>query len=145
MFRKIAELRNDTDADPRELKGGSGYTEQLNILLRAIEQNPASIMITDRNGHLEYVNPQFTELTGYSLEDVKGKTPRILKSGHNSDELYRQLWGAVLAGKTWQGELCNKKKNGEFYWESASISPIVNDEGEITHILGIKKDITARP
>ncbi len=118
------------------------HEEQIRVLSRAVEQNPATIMIADKNGHLEYVNPKFTELTGYSSEEVLGKNPRFLKSGQTSSTEYARLWQMILSGGEWHGEFCNKKKNGELYWESASISPIINERGAITHIVAVKEDIT---
>jgi PAS domain S-box-containing protein len=118
--------------------------EKLRTLIRAVEQNPISIVITNSDGFIEYVNPKFTEITGYSYEEVFGKNPNILKSGNKPKEEYETLWDTILAGKTWYGEFYNKKKNGELYWESASISPIVNDQGEITNFVAVKEDITEK-
>jgi PAS domain S-box-containing protein len=118
--------------------------EQLRKLSRAVEQSPTSIIITNIKGDIEYVNPHFNELTGYSFEEVIGKNPRILKSGHTSSDEYKGLWESITAGKKWRGEFHNKKKNGELYWEEASISPIVDQSGKITHFLAIKVDITDR-
>ena len=113
-------------------------------LSRAVEQSPASIVITALDGRIEYVNPQFCKTTGYSAEEVIGKNPRILKSGHTSPEEYKELWDTITSGGEWRGEFHNRKKNGELYWESASISPIVDENGNITHYLAVKEDITAR-
>ncbi|OGP15692.1 MAG: hypothetical protein A2052_07455 [Deltaproteobacteria bacterium GWA2_54_12] len=110
----------------------------------AVEQSPASIVITDTTGAIEYVNPKFTEVTGYGAEEVLGKNPRVLKSDHFKPEKYEELWKTILSGRTWQGEFLNKKKNGELFWESASISPILGEMGEITHFIGVKEDITGR-
>jgi PAS domain S-box-containing protein len=116
--------------------------DQLKILSRAIEQNPASIVLTDIKGKITYVNPKFTELTGYSMEEVLGKNPRILKSGSKTPDFYKVLWNTILTGGEWHGEFENVKKNGEIYFESAHISPIAEDNGEITHFLAVKEDIT---
>ena len=116
--------------------------EELRKLSRAIEQSPISIVITDGNGNIEYVNPRFSEITGYTFDEVLGKNPRILKSGANSPELYQQLWATILAGKVWKGEILNKKKNGELYWENVTICPIFDAAGVLTHFLGLKEDIT---
>ncbi len=113
-------------------------------LSRAVEQSPATVVITDRLGKIEYVNPKFTRLTGYTFEEALGQNPRILKSGRTPPETYKQLWAAITAGGTWRGEFVNKKKSGEFYWEDASISPIVDADGQITHFLAVKEDITDR-
>ncbi len=118
--------------------------EQIRKLSRAVEQSPSSIIITNIWGDIEYVNPYFSELTGYSFEEVVSKNPRLLKSGYTSSEEYRNLWTSITSGKKWRGEFHNKKKNGELYWEEASISPIVDSKGKITHFLAIKVDITER-
>ncbi|MCP4076437.1 MAG: PAS domain S-box protein [Gammaproteobacteria bacterium] len=111
-------------------------------LSEAVEQSPASVMLTDQYGKIEYINPKFEHLTGYKLDDIKGLNPSVLKSGEMSKEDYSQLWNKVKKGEIWRGILHNRKKNGELYWESASISGIKNPEGEITHFLAVKEDIT---
>ncbi|MDO9633898.1 MAG: PAS domain S-box protein, partial [Paludibacter sp.] len=113
-------------------------------LSQAIEQSPVSIIITNLDGNIEYVNPKFIEITGYSFNEVKGKNPRILKSGEMSKEAYKEMWNTIQSKKIWTGEFHNKKKNGELYWEFASISPIANEAGEITNYLAVKEDITER-
>jgi len=118
--------------------------EQLRKLSRAVEQNPTSIMITNIFGDLEYVNPRFTELTGYTLEEVINKNPRILKTGNTNPEEYKRMWELISNGRKWSGEFLNKKKDGSLYWESASISPIIDTNGKITHYLAIKEDITEK-
>jgi PAS domain S-box-containing protein len=118
--------------------------DKLRQLSLAVEQSPASIMITDPAGNIEYVNRKFTEVTGYTLAEVLGKNPRILKSGETGPVAYRELWQTITAGKEWHGEFHNKKKNGELYWEIASISPIRDLAGHITHFVAVKEDITAR-
>lgn len=111
---------------------------------RAVEQSPAMTVITDIEGRIEYVNPRFTQVTGYTLEEISGKTPRILKSGEMPPKEYEKLWKTITAGKEWRGEIHNRKKNGELYWTLASISPITNQDGTVTHFLGISEDITQR-
>ena len=110
----------------------------------AVEQSPVSVIITSRTGEIEYVNEKFCEVTGYSREEVIGENPRILKSDLQDKEFYKQLWDTILAGNVWTGELLNKKKNGELYWESALISPMVNNNGEVTSFVAVKEDITER-
>jgi PAS domain S-box-containing protein len=119
-------------------------TELLRTLACAVEQSPVSIVITDTSGAIEYVNPKFTELTGYTLDEVLGKNPRILKSGKTPAEEYTRLWATITAGRQWRGEFCNKKKDGDLYWEAASISPVTGEKGVIAHFVGVKEDITAR-
>ena len=118
--------------------------DELQQLSLAVEQSPVSVVITDPQGNISYVNPKFTECTGYSPQEVVGKNPRILNSGLSAPDLYENLWATIKAGKTWHGEFCNKKKNGEIYWEAASITPITKRAGEITHFLAVKEDITER-
>lgn len=113
-------------------------------LSMAVDQSPVSIIITDRKGVIEYVNRYFTTLTGYALPEVIGQRPSILKSGYTNEAGYKALWQAILKGETWVGEFYNKKKNGEMYWESAHISPIAGEDGEITHFLAVKQDVTER-
>jgi PAS domain S-box-containing protein len=118
--------------------------EQLRKLSRAVEQSPASIIITNTNGDIEYVNPRTCELTGYSYEEIIGQNPRILKSGEMPAEGYRRLWETIREGGEWRGELHNRKKSGELYWEFASISPIRDAGGKVTHYLAVKEDVTDR-
>ncbi|MEI6395675.1 MAG: PAS domain S-box protein [Verrucomicrobiota bacterium] len=118
--------------------------EKLRDLSIAVEQSPAAIVITDTAGNIEYVNPKFNIVTGYSNAEVLGKNPRILKSGETSPEGYRYLWQTITAGREWRGEFHNKRKNGELFWESAFISPIRDPAGRITRYVAIKEDISAR-
>ncbi len=113
-------------------------------LFRAVEQSPVTVVITDQEGRIEYINPKFVQLTGFSRKEAIGKKPSVLKSGVHPPEFYEDLWGKIKRGKDWKGEFCNRKKNGELYWESALISPIKDEAGRITHIIGIKEDITPR-
>lgn len=117
---------------------------KLRQLSHAVEQSPASIIITDTSGTIEYVNPKFCELTGYTADEVLGKNPRILKSGLMPVAVYKDLWQSIAAGKEWIGELHNKTKTGELYWELAHISPITDESGTITHYVAVKEDITER-
>ncbi|WP_316975773.1 EAL domain-containing protein [Shumkonia mesophila] len=118
--------------------------ENLRKLSQAVEQSPASVIITDTTGAIEYVNPKFVEVSGYALEDVSGKNPRILKSGKTPEDVYDALWQTITAGQEWRGEMMNRKKNGDLYWESVSISPIKTQNGAITHFLAVKEDISLR-
>lgn len=118
--------------------------EKLRKLSQAVEQSPASIVITNTGGDIEYVNNRFIDLTGYSWEELIGNNPRILKSGKTESSEYKKLWERISSGKEWKGEFLNRKKNGEHFWESASISPIFDGYGKITHYLGIKEDITEK-
>jgi PAS domain S-box-containing protein len=117
---------------------------RLRTLSKAIEQSPVTTVITDVAGNIEFVNPKFTEITGYTAEEAYGKNPRILKAGDKQASEYKELWDTILSGKNWHGVFKNKKKNGEIFWESAVISPVKNEEGAITHFLAVKEDITER-
>jgi PAS domain S-box-containing protein len=118
--------------------------EQLLLFSRVVEQSASSIVITDNKGDIVYVNPYFCEITGYSRQEVQGQNPRILKSGNMGDVIYEDLWEALNSGNTWKGILENKKKNGSFYWEEVSISPVFDDSSQVSHFLAIKYDITER-
>ena len=118
--------------------------EQIRQLSRAVEASPTSIVITDTRGTIQYVNPKFTEVTGYTFQEALGKNPNILKSGLTPQEVYRQMWEMIQAGQQWHGEFCNRKKNGDLYWEWASISPIVDADGLVNYYVAVKEDITER-
>ncbi len=118
--------------------------EKLHMLSHAIEQSSSTIVITDASGKIEYANPKFFQLTGYSIEEAIGKNPRILKSNKMHPKVYKDLWKTITSGSEWKGELCNRKRNGDFYWETASISPVKNAEGAITSFIAIKDDITEK-
>lgn len=127
--------------DITEKKNAEGL---LQLLSRSTEQSPVSIVITDPHGRIEYVNPKFTDTTGYRAEEVIGGNPGILKSGEHSKEFYLDMWRTIMSGKAWSGEFRNKKKSGELYWESAVISSIVDKNGKITHFVEAKEDITEK-
>ncbi|MBN1598206.1 MAG: PAS domain S-box protein [Bacteroidales bacterium] len=116
-------------------------TSDLSILKRAIDQSPGTIIITDPKGNVEYANPAFTEITGYTFQEVQGKNPNILKSGHHSEQYYAELWETISEGKTWKGLFYNKKKDGSFYWEEATIAPVLTDN-VISHYVCTKNDVT---
>jgi diguanylate cyclase (GGDEF)-like protein/PAS domain S-box-containing protein len=116
----------------------------LRKLGRALEQSPASVVITSIEGTIEYVNPKFEEVSGYSAQEAIGQNPRILKSGDKTREDYKTMWDTLLAGKEWRGIFHNKRKDGSIYWEAASISPLRDESGRITHFIAVKEDITAQ-
>ncbi len=126
----------------RDITSQRDTEQQLIKLSQAVEQSPNTVMITSAHGDIEYVNPKFTTLTGYQPEEVIGRKPSILKSGHTDPEEYERLWSKISQGKTWQGTLKNVKKNGEFYWEKTVISPIKDNDNRIRHFLSVKEDIT---
>ena len=116
--------------------------ENLRKLSQAVEQSPAMTIITDLAGDIEYVNTRFTDVTGYTLDEVVGKNPRILKAGEVPPQTYQELWRAIKGGKEWRGEIHNRKKNGELYWALSSIAPVMSSNNQVTHFLGISEDIT---
>ena len=138
---RTAKIQRLVDERTAELRKNE---ENLRKLSRAIEQSPSVVVITDTKGDIEYVNPKFTQLTGYAAEEVIGKNSRILRSGEMPSEEYKHLWETVIAGREWQGELHNRKKNGQLYWESASISAIRSPQGVAEHYLKVSEDITER-
>lgn len=117
---------------------------QMRKFTLAVEQSGSAIVITDPQGNIEYVNRRFTTMSGYTLEEVTGQTPRALKSGHHNLEFYQHMWATITSGQTWQGELLNRRKDGSLFWEDASISPVFDAEGNLTHFVAVKEDITAR-
>jgi len=143
-----AESMNERTArteEPQEELIQCGKTEEeVRRLARAVEQSPAPVVITDSNGNIEYINPKFAQLTGYTYSEAIGRNLSILKSGKQPPELYEELWQTISNGKEWRGEFLNRKKNGDLYWEDASMSPIKNEQGVITHFVGVKEDITER-
>ncbi|RJP28056.1 MAG: PAS domain S-box protein [Candidatus Omnitrophota bacterium] len=118
--------------------------EELEELSQAVELSPTCVMITDADANIEYVNKKFLQLTGYALEEVIGKNPRILNSGEQDKEFYKKLWDTILSGEEWRGQFHNRKKNGQLYWESALISSVKNKDGKIIHFIAVKEDITER-
>lgn len=117
-------------------------SQRQRLLMHALEQSPATIIVTDAEGRIAYANPKFVETTGYSVQEVIGQNPRILKSGETSSAEYRLLWKAITSGKEWRGTFHNRRKDGKLYWERASISPVFDAEGKIANFMAVKEDIT---
>ncbi|HJV51285.1 MAG TPA: PAS domain S-box protein [Noviherbaspirillum sp.] len=117
---------------------------ELRQFQRAVEQCPVSIIITDTQPRIQYVNPKFSDITGYAREEVVGRNPRLLQSGLTPAATYAELWQTLGGGGMWTGELCNRRKNGEIFWELARILPITDPAGTVTHFLAVKEDITER-
>ncbi|HRD48883.1 MAG: response regulator [Candidatus Competibacter sp.] len=136
LNKVVATIRDITERKQAE--------RRIRILSHAVEQSPVSIAITNLTGAIEYVNPKFLEVTGYTMEEVLGQNPRVLKSGNQPTELYKDMWETIISGHDWHGEFCNKKKNGDTYWEIASISPIRDNQGQIVRFMAIKEDISER-
>jgi PAS domain S-box-containing protein len=128
----------------REIAKRKQIEQRLQTLSVAIEQSPASVVISDLNANLIYVNPRFTKVTGYQADEVLGKNPRVLQSGLTPEAVYDQLWEHLTHGETWRGELINRRKNGEVYWEEAHIAPVRNSRGKIIQYVGIKIDVSER-
>ncbi len=128
----------------RDITDRKRVEEQLLLMARAVEQGATLVVISNSRGDIEYVNPTLTQVTGYTLEEVKGQNVRLFKSGRTPREEYAKLWETVSVGGEWRGDFYNKKKNGEFYWASTVISPIKNTEGVITHYVSVQEDITER-
>ena len=137
-------LEGVTYATARDITERIRTEEKLHIFSRAIEQSTVSIVITNIRGEIEYVNPKFEQITEYSFDEVVGKNPKILKTGHTPRKEYERLWKTITSGGEWWGEFLNRKKSGKVYWENASISPIKNDQGVITHFLGVKEDVSEK-
>jgi PAS domain S-box-containing protein len=140
LFMTIAKCVNGIILETR-LKEQNDHIRKLS---RAVEQSPSMAIITDSQGIIEYVNPKFTEVTGYSSEEVIGRTPKMFKSGQTPPDLYQTLWSMITSGHVWHGDFLNRKKNGELYWEAASIAPVFDEAGGITHFVAVKEDITLR-
>ena len=126
----------------RDIRVARETSDELGRLSTAVEQSPSSVIITDLDGRIEYVNSSFCEITGYRPDEVLGESPRILKSGSTTEAEYRELWQTILAGGTWRGELLNRKKGGKLYWEHASISGIRGADGTIRSFVAVKEDIS---
>ncbi len=131
-------------ASVRDLSDKKFAAREIRKLSTAVMQSPVSILVTSLSGKIEYVNPAFTKISGYTLEEAYGKKTSILKSGHTPEKVYQKLWKTISAGKVWKGEFLNRKKNGALYWEQALIAPVLDDEGKIVNYLAIKEDITRR-
>ncbi|GEM_PF-1442584 len=150
LQQRVAELEEllkekhqaNIDQTAAEFTDHKAAQEQLHKLMVAVEQSTSGVVITDAQGNIEYVNRQFVEMTGYSSSEAKGQNPRILKSGEQEAEVYRELWDTIISGREWRGEFHNKRKDGSLFWESAAISPIRDSSGIITNFLAIKDDIT---
>ena len=130
MQRDVTELRR--------------YQKELEGLRIAVEQSDSVIVITDSKGMIEYVNPAFEKLTGYTHEEAFGKNPNLISSGEQSQQFYADLWAAISNGETWKGRFHNKRKDGSLFWEEATISPVMDEQGRLSRYIAVKEDITAR-
>lgn len=126
----------------RDITAQKAVEEKMRKFTYAVTQSPSAIVITNLTGRIEYVNPHFTIITGYSSEEAIGQNPRILKSGLIANDVYKDLWLTITSGNTWKGELLNKRKDGSLFWERAIIAPIKNEQGKTTNFIAVKEDIT---
>lgn len=117
-------------------------SQRQRLLMHALEQSPATIIVTDAEGKIIYANPKFVATTGYTIDEVIGQNPRLLKSGETHPAEYRQLWKSITAGKEWRGTFHNRRKDGSLYWERASISPVFDADGKVANFMAVKEDIT---
>lgn len=117
-------------------------SQRQRLLMHALEQSPATIIVTDAEGRIVYANPKFVATTGYAVNEAVGQNPRLLKSGETSPEAYQQLWKTITSGKEWRGTFHNRRKDGSLYWERASISPVFDAEGRIANFMAVKEDIS---
>jgi len=145
----MTETRVGTMAEVESILGHAWHDiallrKRFSQLYIAVEQSPAATAITDLKGRIEFVNQRFLDVTGYSREELIGQTPAMIQSGETPSEVYRDLWQALRAGRVWQGELLNRRKNGELYWEAEVITPVRNDEGDVVNFVAVKEDITER-
>jgi len=136
---ELIALNSELEQRRQEAEKDRGKLLQLST---AVEHSPVTIVIADKLGNIEYVNPRFTEISGYLAEEAIGQNPRILKADNQPKLLHQELWETILRGEVWRGDFCNRKKNGDIFWEHASISPIRGEDGTITHYVAIKDDIT---
>jgi two-component system CheB/CheR fusion protein len=118
--------------------------QEIRKLNLALERSPVMVMMTDLEGKIEYVNQQFTDVTGYSAGEVIGKNPRILKSTDQAESTFREMWSTLKRGETWHGELCNRRRDGSTYWERATMAPLKDADGRVNHYVALKEEITAR-
>ena len=139
---KQAQILKQRDTLIKQKKELTETLKDIMVLKKAIEQSPNAIVITDKEGNIEYVNPKFEEVTGYTFDEMKGKNSRILQSGNKQKNFYKELWDTILSGNEWRGEFENVRKNGEIYIEHASISPVKDENGNIIHFVAVKEDIT---
>ncbi|MBF0628378.1 MAG: PAS domain S-box protein [Magnetococcales bacterium] len=144
VLERTSSLSHANAALESEIQERRRTEEELRKLTSAVEQSPVSVIITDLSNHIEYVNPKFCQVTGYTLEEIHGHNPRVLKSGRMSEADYSQMWQELERNHEWRGEFLNRRKNGELFWEYASISLIRDIHGTPTHYLAVKEDITER-
>ncbi len=139
---RVAEIKQINTQLQAEAHERRRVEAELRKLARAVEHSSSTVVITDTTPRIEYVNPTFTRITGYTLDEVRGKNPRILKSGRHPREFYLNLWDTLLRGEVWRGEFINRRKNGELYYEASRIAPVRDTAGDVTHYIAMKDDVT---
>ena len=144
VHERTLELYNSAESLSQEVEQRRKVQDSLRILSQAVRQSPVSIVITNSKGNIEYVNEAFTAISGFRENEVLGRNPSLLSSGETPNAVFQKLWTAILNGNEWEGELYNRRKDGSFYWEYTHISPVYDEENQITHFLAIKQDITER-
>ncbi len=144
-------VERDSQGNPKRAVGThvdiserKSWESEIRKLKKAVEESPLAIFITDRKGNIEYTNAFLTEMTGYLPHEIKNKNMRIFRSGMQPRGFYKNMWNVILSGQIWKGEFRNRKKNGELYWESATIAPLKNEDGVISHFVSLKEDITEK-
>ena len=142
LLRDLTEAKSQQDNLQKTYQQIDQQNTQLKILTRAIECSANSVVITDRDGTIQYVNPKFVQTTGFTKEEAIGKNPRILNSGSQSREFYQRMWSDINSGKEWRGEFNNKRKDGTDFWEQATIAPVFDENNIVTHYIAVKEDIT---
>jgi diguanylate cyclase (GGDEF)-like protein/PAS domain S-box-containing protein len=141
----IPENEKDFDSIPvslLDITESKQAEDSIHVLSQAVEQSPVSVMITNPEGEIEYVNSAFEQVTGYRAAEVVGKSPQLLKSGHTSPKEYERLWKTISSGGAWRGEFLNARKDGELFWEHAHIAPVMDATGRVRHYLAVKEDTT---
>jgi PAS domain S-box-containing protein len=141
-FAGVLKMVSDMSTQRRAEGERQKAQDQVVLLSEAVEQTADTVLISDRGGLIEYVNPAFEQTTGFSRQEALGKTPRLLKSGHHGEEFYRHMWSRLLAGEPYRGTLVNRKKSGELYWANQTITPIKDPQGAVTHFVSVLKDVT---
>lgn len=142
LFKQESKRSNYLFVAIREVSDNNPLDVKHRKFMTVIEQTSATVVITNTKGDIEYVNPAYEQLTGYSVEEVIGRNPRIVRSGYVEPNTYKNMWHTISSGYVWSGELCNRKKNGEIYWDFGTVTPIKDSQGIITNYIAVKDDVT---
>lgn|GEM_PF-1188170 len=142
VHKRTHQLRKSNEKLRQEIESRLKVESSLRVLSQAVGQSPVSVILTDLDGNIEYVNQAFTDISGYSEAEVLGQPAKMLRAGETNQAVFDEMWETLRADLEWHGELCNRKKSGSLHWEHTHISPVKNDAGKTTHFLAIKQDIT---